>query len=284
MLQIDALTSADIHAALGLSSQAVWNQIESDWSRLIELNPQACLAGRLDGRIVATATLACFDPRSAWVGMVLVDVECRGQGFGGQIMDAILARAKELGIDSVGLDATDAGRPIYAKRGFVDVCGLDRRVLPGTQRRHAIRSDDDFRDVDWPALLKFDSAAVGIDRSKLLTRLRNESDCRVTRRAGRVTGFAFRREGRLVDQIGPVVAESANDSKALIESLSSIDRTSPPRDLILDSPRGGPLDTWLDSIQFAVSRRLTRMVAAPTGRAVPLLGPHVFAAAGLELG
>src|SRR5690606_6337112 len=98
-----------------------------DWSRLLALWADGCLAGWVDGALVATAVLAVYRPGMAWVGMVLVDEAYRGRGYGGRMMDAVLGAADRTGVSRVGLDATDLGRPVYLKRGFVDAVGVERR-------------------------------------------------------------------------------------------------------------------------------------------------------------
>src|SRR4051812_22081562 len=123
-MDISALTFVDVPAAVELSRRAGWNQIPADWNRLIKLWPDDVFAGRIDGRLVATGTLATFDcagePGSAvsWIGMILVEEGYRGRRFGGCILDALLQRAREREVQSVALDATDAGRAVYLKRGF----------------------------------------------------------------------------------------------------------------------------------------------------------------------
>ncbi len=42
------------------------------------------------------------------------------------MMNAILDLAERKGIRVLGLDATDLGQPVYAKRGFVPLIGIDR--------------------------------------------------------------------------------------------------------------------------------------------------------------
>ncbi|HZK80536.1 MAG TPA: GNAT family N-acetyltransferase, partial [Humisphaera sp.] len=127
-MKIDRLTEHDLPAALRLSTQAGWNQLEADWRRLITLWPQGCFAGRKDGKLIATATLATYGQSLGWIGMVLVDERHRGHGFGGALLAAALLAAKELGVQTVGLDATDLGWPVYLRRGFRDVGGIDRWV------------------------------------------------------------------------------------------------------------------------------------------------------------
>jgi GNAT superfamily N-acetyltransferase len=285
VLAIGPLLPADVPAALRLSTQAGWNQVATDWLRLIALWPDGCFAGRLDGRLVATATLAVYPPDLAWVGMMLVDASCRGQGVGGAMMDAVLAAADRAGIRCVGLDATDLGRPLYVKRGFVDAIGIGRRVLAAADRP---ADDDDgsaqaLRDEDWTSVLDLDHDAFGGDRSRLLARLRGESGAAacVVRDASRVIGFGFRRPGRGAEQIGPVVARSPAEAAGVVRSLAA--RGDRAGDVLLDSFHGGELGPWLDRAGFAVSRRLTRMFRG-AGATPHRPHAHTHAAAGLELG
>lgn len=283
MLQIGLLQPDDLPAALALSTQAGWNQLEQDWARLLALWPENCLAGRVDGRVVATATLAVYPPGVGWVGMVLVDVEHRGRGHGGAMMDAVLAAADRHGIRSVGLDATDLGRPVYVKRGFVDAVGIDRRVLAATDRPRDESSAEPLRDADWAALLELDRDLFGANRSRLLARLRDEpgAACRVVREGRDLIGYGLRRPGRGPEQIGPVVARSADAAARVIGSLAA--GGDPSRGVQLDAFRGGALDAWLDDAPFVVTRRLTRMFRGHGNPPVASHG-HTFAAAGFELG
>jgi GNAT superfamily N-acetyltransferase len=274
-LDIRPLRAQDIPNALRLSTQAGWNQIDADWQRLIDLWPSTCLAGWREGQLVATATLAIYGDQLAWVGMILVDEACRGQGFGGQIMDAILHVADQSSVKSIGLDATDAGRPVYLKRGFVDVCGIDRRraanlpvVQPGATTA--------LRERDWPALLVFDRQQVGFDRSALLAHLRAESgtSIAVVRDESSFDGYGIRRPGRGADQVGPVVVAHPGAAEALIDRL-----TGGAGDVILDTFRGEAFSTSLDNRGLAVSRRLTRMT-----RPARVDLPQPICAAGFELG
>ena len=54
---VDPLRSGDLEGALRLSTQAGWNQIAADWERILALSPEGCVAGRMDGHLVATATV-----------------------------------------------------------------------------------------------------------------------------------------------------------------------------------------------------------------------------------
>ena len=278
-LRVRPLRHADVHAALRLSTQAGWNQIAADWSRLIDLWPDGCFAGFVENEIVATATLASYGANLAWVGMVLVDERCRGRGFGGVIFDTAMQHAAQLGCRSVGLDASDLGRPVYLKRGFADGPIIRRHALPaGATRRGENGADPLAVDRDWSALIDLDRTAVGVDRERLLAHFRDESGtvCRVVRSGDQIVGYAFRRRGRTADQIGPVVATDVYTAQRLIASLASCDAST---DLLIDCP-DRRLDPWLAEQGFVVSRQLVRMYNSPFVNA----SGSVRAIAGLELG
>src|SRR5436190_7584909 len=125
-LEIDRLGPSDLEEALRLSTQAGWNQVAADWQRLFDLSPEGCLAGRQDGQLVATATVASFGSAAHWIGMVLVDEAMRGRGVGSAMLAKVLDLARSRGGEAIGLDATDLGRPVYLKLGFTDVAPIDR--------------------------------------------------------------------------------------------------------------------------------------------------------------
>jgi GNAT superfamily N-acetyltransferase len=283
MLEIAKLTARDLPAAMHLSTQAGWNQIEADWARLIDLEPDHCLAGWMGCRIVATATLIRYSSRMGWVGMVLVDTEYRGRGFGGQMMDAVLELADQSNVAVLGLDATDAGRPLYVKRGFVDIAGINRRVIAGEDRTDFTGCDIALREQNWAGLLALDREVLRVDRSAFLKRLAGESVVRVIHGNERLIGFGFRRHGRLADQIGPVVAESVDAGRMLIQSLASRQESEPARNVLLDTFRDSALSEWFESMKFPTIRRLMRMIRGENC-AESMSRPNVFAAAGLELG
>jgi predicted GNAT family acetyltransferase len=112
-LVTETLAVAQIPAALRLSAQAGWNQTGEDWRMLIDLAPEGCLAMEVDGELAATTTLLSYGRRLAWIGMVLTKLQYRGRGFARRLLTQALAQADQMGIETVKLDATDQGKPIY---------------------------------------------------------------------------------------------------------------------------------------------------------------------------
>lgn len=295
MFTIDRLTAADAPDAVRLSTSAGWNQVGDDWRRLIELWPGTCLAGRLAGGLVASATLAVYPASDAagsmgWVGMVLVDPAHRGRGFGRAMMEAVLEAGGRAGVGLFGLDATDLGRPMYHRLGFRDAGSIERwtgrlRTREGPLVTHAaVRRLAPF---EVHSLSPPDRQATGVDRTTLLRQLASESAVRTEVAIGPGGGLAFgmRRPGRKSAQVGPLVGGSLDAACAVLDSL--LQPALPEltgQEVVLDVPAGSPLRDALAERGFVVTRRLTRMYRPPPSAPAPLTGPGVFAACGLELG
>lgn len=116
-MAIRSLLIEDIDDAFELSSLAGWNQTRDDWRLLLE-TAEVCLAIEADGRLASTATLICYGTKLAWVGMILTHPDFRRRGYARVLMNEIMARASELRIATVKLDATDFGRNLYESFGF----------------------------------------------------------------------------------------------------------------------------------------------------------------------
>jgi hypothetical protein len=78
MMKIRRMTISDVQLGMKLSRQAGWNQTESDWMRFLKMEPEGCFVAELAGRSVGTTNTCVFDS-TAWIAMVLVDVDFRGR-------------------------------------------------------------------------------------------------------------------------------------------------------------------------------------------------------------
>src|SRR5689334_22523272 len=108
-LVIRLLDERDIPAAMRLKELARWNQTESDWRRLLQLEPRGCFGATLDGRLVGTTTAITYGDELAWIGMVLVDPEYRRRRIATRLMQAALDYLSGR-VALVKLDATPDGR------------------------------------------------------------------------------------------------------------------------------------------------------------------------------
>lgn len=295
-LSIRTLTESDLPVALRLSTQSGWNQTFTHWRRLLALWPDSCLVGCDNGDVIATATLAYFGP-VGWVGMVLVDEARRGGGVGKAMFAAVLDLASKLSVTTLGLDATDMGRPLYQKLGFVDQCGIDRWVCsaptqpqisddsPSAPSSHATLTP--LRTSDWHAIDTLDQAAVHVDRRALLRQLSTEPQTialALRDTTNQLTGFGFLQEGRLAHHLGPVIAPDVSSAMQLVRALRDACLASrEPRPIIIDVLRQPDRELALSAAGFTVQRRLSRM-SRPASTATLLGSSTMFAGAGFELG
>jgi len=204
---IRLLSAADIPAAMRLKEAAGWNQTEEDWANLLAAEPEGCFGLDCDGALVATAAGVCFGRSLAWIGMVLTAPEYRGRGFARRLMDHTLAFLASRGVEWIKLDATDMGRPLYAKLGFEGEGPVERWCLPRVA---------DPRPVDLPPcrvedFAELDHAAFGADRLEILRRVAVESACIPGE------GYAMGRPGTKAPYFGPCVCRSSQAARTLLE-------------------------------------------------------------------
>src|ERR1043165_6846082 len=170
-VEIRLLFEADIPAAMELKEAAGWNQTEADWRRLLRLEPNGCFGAIKDGRLVGTTTTTIYG-ELAWIGMVLVEPQERGQGIAAALMNVALDYLNGK-VATVKLDATSLGQPVYEKFGFQVESMVERWSGNSTSRKsasHAVMDHEAIRD-----LLNLDRLAFNADRSQLIERLVDEA-------------------------------------------------------------------------------------------------------------
>jgi GNAT superfamily N-acetyltransferase len=111
------MTADDLSQALALSTAEGWNQTEKDWRLLLENPANICIVAEKDNKVAGTATALVHSGKIAWIGMVIVDNSLRGQGAGKMLMTQIIGKLKH--VESIKLDATPAGQPLYKSLGFI---------------------------------------------------------------------------------------------------------------------------------------------------------------------
>jgi GNAT superfamily N-acetyltransferase len=124
-LRIRLMNVTDIPFGMRLKAQNNWNQLEADWRRQLALNPDSAFVAEWDGQPAGTAC-ACVFERIAWINLVLVDQALRGRGIGTALMRHVVQYLDHRGMQTIRLDATPMGQPVYEKLGFVGEFALAR--------------------------------------------------------------------------------------------------------------------------------------------------------------
>ena len=156
MISFRVMTPDDIPFGMELKGHAGWNQTEQDWRRFLRLNPEGCFVGLIDGQAAGTITTTVYERRLAWIGMVLVHPSFRRRGLGSAMLCHALDYLNRRGVQTVKLDATDAGRKVYEPLGFVDEVPMERLEGQGANFQHDAAS---MTEADIERL-----AAAGITR------------------------------------------------------------------------------------------------------------------------
>lgn len=279
-LAIRLLTAADIDGCMYLKNVSGWNQMPDDWRLVLRLNPEGCFGGFCDGRLVASSVVVEYGTALSWIGMVLVDPDYRRHGFGRRLTEAAVIRARSR-TQVVMLDASVFGQPLYQKLGFREVS----RVARWTGAAPVMGSGEGvgpLTPADWAEVAATDRVVFGADRQTLLEALhRRRPDLAfVRRRQGRVVAYGLGRDGSLCQQIGPVVAETPDDARAVAGAAL---RALPGVKVQFDVPESQPgMTRWLTDAGFTVQRTFSRMVLGDA--TVPGDTARAFAAAGPEFG
>jgi GNAT superfamily N-acetyltransferase len=279
-IEIRLLDEHDIAGAMRLKELARWNQTESDWRRLINLEPRGCFCASLDGRVAGTTTTATYGGALAWVGMVLVDPQYRRRGVATRLMETALDYLEKR-VATVKLDATPDGRPVYERFGFQVESLVERWV--GTARAFDARAEgrETFEPSMRGELLALDREAFGADRAELIESLLADACVApvVASAAGRLTGYALARRGSNAAYIGPAASDAKQAATLLDGLLSQLAGQRIYVDLNTNSARGAEV---LAARGFVKQRDLVRMSrGAPNGAAS---SESVFAIAGPEVG
>lgn len=212
-ISLEAMGTEHLDGAALLSREAGWPHRREDWELVLSVSEG--IVALQDGRVVATTIMTPFGSDAAAINMVIVDAAMRGHGLGRRLMDAALEKA---GTRNCRLVATKEGLPLYEKLGFVAVGEIVQHQ--GKALKVATLANVSWaRDDEYEKICSLDRAACCLDRSKLMSILRQAAQFAVIREQGEVAAFAgLRAFGRgLV--IGPVVASSSQQAKDLIQFM-----------------------------------------------------------------
>ncbi len=123
--------------------------------------PEGCFVCKDAGEPVAFVTSIAHG-RSGWIGNLIVRQDSRGRGIGKTLTTCAMEALRSAGVRTIWLAATEAGRWIYQKMGFVAVDTINQWIGFGraglTQRAS----------MDLDSMLSLDLACWGDRREKLM--------------------------------------------------------------------------------------------------------------------
>jgi hypothetical protein len=200
--------------------------------------------------------------------MVLTKLEFQRRGFAKTLFREALKRADEMGIETIKLDGTDQGQPLYQQFGFRGEEEIVRwsRQNSGTEPLPVARSST-------PVWRDLDAKYFGADRLSLLERLAEKKPPAVHGQS-----YLFSRPGRTNFYLGPCASDNPKHARNLISSCVEGSLTSWYWDLFASNQQAA---TIASELGFIPQRRLLRMAR---GRQFSENRDAIYAIAGFELG
>lgn len=247
-MSIEFVTMNDSHldAAYALTQRLKWPHRREDWQQALMLGDGVVALDNDD--LAGTLLYWRWGNDYATLGLVIVDDARQGRGIGKQLMQTALDR---LAGSTVRLHATEAGKPLYEKLGFVATGHVEQHQTrelmsvsappcrPGQRLRNATAQDAAL-------LTALDRQTLGQHRPLLIaTLLESARRFLVLEENGTASGYACLRRFGHGYAIGPVVARSAQSAKLLISELLSGVSGEFVR---IDTDRSAGIGPWLNAL------------------------------------
>lgn len=257
-IKLRPLHEGDLDQAFILTQQLKWPHRRDDWQQALQLGEG--MAVERDGELIGTALCWRWGSDYATLGLVIVADATQGQGVGKRLL---LAMLDKLAGSNVRLHATEAGKGLYKKLGFVTMGQVQQHqcrelaavtaVLPaaGQQLRAA-----QVGDVE--SLTTLDHQAHGQYRPQLIAELISSAErVLVLEQDGDISGFASVRRFGHGYAIGPVIAANLPQAILLVSQLLS---NLTGQFVRMDSDAASGLGDWLSAQGLVVVDAPTIMV------------------------
>ncbi|WP_425429146.1 GNAT family N-acetyltransferase [Azospirillum thermophilum] len=216
--RIGVMSRAELDLAVDWARAEGWNPGLHDAGAFHAADPSGFLAGRLDGRPVASISVVRYPGRFGFLGFYIVRPEARGRGYGWQLWQAGL---KHLEGCTVGLDGVVAQQENYRRSGFALAYRNIR--FGGAPPRGAIgRRPADARTVPFDRLLALDSALFPAPRPGFLANwiALPGTTALAALRDGGLAGFGVIRPCHSGHKIGPLYADDDATARDLLLALA----------------------------------------------------------------
>ena len=122
----------------------------------------------IEGKNIGFGNLFTFG-KSAWLGNIVVDYDYRSKGYGTQITKELIKIAKNKGVETCNLIATELGKPVYEKTGFN--IELNYEFYSSANNEFSFEIDKDIRkatQIDFENIQQIDCLVTGESRTEML--------------------------------------------------------------------------------------------------------------------
>lgn len=247
------MTTGDVPAASSVAADVGWPGRERRFEFYVGHPFCEAVAAEAGGEVAGIGFGTGNGP-VGWVGMVCVRPRYQGRGIGRALTERVAERLEDRGCRALALTATEAGRPLYEKMGFVTETfyhgfsgpGLDPEPPPPNVRR--------MLPEDLAAVCQLDLRTTGEDRSHLLQALEGPGWVAVGE-DGEVSGYHLPAPWGG----GPTIVPDPEDAAALVRLVRALAGPEGAPRFWLASENEGGLEL-MRGIGFEEAGRLPRMI------------------------
>ena len=217
-------TRADIDYVHESVSREGWGHTQRDVERCWKLEPKGCFIAEFQGKPVGHVFSICYG-KIGWIGLLIVNLDRRGQGVGLILMETAVNSLKKVGAETIRLEAVQEAVPLYRRVGFVEEFdSLRFRRQPHQRKEPQVKRGKTFqmRDDDLAIVAQFDAPNFGADRLTVLQSLYRDNQrlCFVAKDGGKLVGYVMARQTQNGFWIGPWICLNSATARYLFYTLA----------------------------------------------------------------
>ncbi|TDO95292.1 GNAT family N-acetyltransferase [Marinomonas balearica] len=251
------MTDEDLPIAYELSQVVKWPHRMEDWKMVMRLGNS--FVAEEDGTPIGTALCWSHGDKHSSLGMVIVSPEKQGRGIGRKLMNQVL---NNIGDDkSVILFATPSGQPLYESFNFKATGKVHQHQAIVQQPSSSAPLESGSLRLttleDHKSIIALAEQACGIARSEMIADVMSFGEGIALEENNQITGFALMRPFGRGYAIGPVIASTKENAKALIQYWVNAYEGQFVR---IDIPADSNLSSWLTEIGLPQVDTVVEMV------------------------
>jgi GNAT superfamily N-acetyltransferase len=219
--QLRQMTPNDGARGAALVKKIGWSQTAAIWEQTIGWSGDGSFCLATDDELLATIIVIPYGAELAWIGMVVTHPDYQRQGLARRMMDIGLEFTQKRGIQTVMLDASQMGYPLYVKLGFQSLYKIEVFEGIGTISGNgagAARVTRELTEADIPGIVEIDTRLFGIARAQMIHDLAVSGRGWVMGEPGNIQGYLVTKPSSQSISIGPWYHPDPEGAEALLES------------------------------------------------------------------
>jgi GNAT superfamily N-acetyltransferase len=188
-----------------------WNYSYDEMTTLYATPGATFFIARDEVPVGMVATFLCGP--TAWLGLLIVRYENRGEGIGTLLMKQAMHHVKSHGVTTMRLEAVQDAVPLYERLGFTP-------VFESLRMKGRSNGTPEHRNTPSPHLIEdiacFDAPYYGLSRLHFLHQWATLSTVIVVRKTPAITGYIMVRQASS-HKIGPCVAQNKGVFRQLLQ-------------------------------------------------------------------